>query len=278
MKSSNTPQDSELHWRRELEEGERIEVLNNGIRVVEKTDERPGCGTEEVTEGDVYSIFADAVVLPDGQMTWYYRGPPGATVTISLTRVANTGGHSHSNSGTGPAGSVTPSSFVLGPNYPQNQQVVVRAAAASGTLLLTSRFSAGSPSVLTSNIYVRVPGLAGFGGGKGITLTGATQTHPTNHFGLPALNNMVAQLGAKFYDKFNKNIFVNDMSLAEGGLFDHKATWAPPHQTHRDGRRVDINSTSMDDEQRLFFETTAKSIGFRAVVLETNPPHWHLEI
>jgi hypothetical protein len=77
---------------------------------------------------------------------------------------------------------------------------------------------------------------------------------------------------------FKKKIFVNDMSLIDGGLYDIYHNWMPPHITHRDGRRVDINSTSMTQAEKDFFRQVAIQVGFRSVVLETNPEHWHLEI
>jgi hypothetical protein len=241
--------------------------------------DRPDCGVSpnEVEPGDHYSLFADAVVQPGGGVVWYFRGPPGATVTVSLARLANSGGHQHPNSGAGPAGSAAPNSFVLGPNYPQNQRVVVTAPEAGGTVVMTSRFSQGNPSVITSAIQVRIPGLVAFGGGPGIVLTGSTPTHPVNHYATATLVNLVTQLGQSYFQQFNRPIFVNDMSLVNGGLFDHQANWRPPHQTHRDGRRVDINSTTMTPEQQAFFRRTATALGFTTVTLETNPPHWHLE-
>lgn len=264
--------------RRALETGERLQVHNDAVLFVDPERQDCSAGPNAVAVGDAYSLLADAVVQPGGQITWFYWGPPGAAVSIRLTRLTNTGGHQHPNSGDGPAGTAVPSAFTLGPNYPQNHRVVVTGPDAGGVVVMTSRFSPGNPSVITNTIHVSVPGLVAFGGGVGIVLTGATRTHPTNHYAVPELANLVAQLGQRYFRQFSRAIFVNDMSLADGGLFDHRATWRPPHQTHRDGRRVDINSTSMTPEQQAFFRQAAQELGFRTVTLETNPPHWHLEV
>lgn len=37
-------------------------------------------------------------------------------------------------------------------------------------------------------------------------------------------------------------ISFNDLSLEYGGIFDYHSTWDPPHQLHREGKSVDLNS------------------------------------
>jgi hypothetical protein len=213
-------------------------------------------------------------VVPGAQGTWYFYGPPGAKVTISLNRLQNSGGHNHPG---GPAGSIAPQAFVLGPHYPQNQPAVFTAPLAAGSVQMVAAFSVGNPSTVTGLNRVAVPGLVILTGGVGISLTGASPTHPVNHSGLPTLVTKIQQLATSFHGKFGKNLFVNDMSLPEGGVYDFKNTWAPPHVTHREGRTVDINSTSMSPGERDFFKSTALALGF-SVTLETNPEHWHLSI
>jgi hypothetical protein len=220
------------------------------------------------------SVVAEPVanVVPGGQVTWYFWGPPGARVNIGLSRLQSTGGHNHAG---GPTGSMSPQSFVLGPHYPQNQPSVLTAPVAAGSVQLGATFSTGG--TFTGLNRVAVPGLITLTGGVGITLTGASPTHPVNHCGLPILISKIQQLATAYHAKFGKNLFVNDMSLPDGGLYDFKNTWAPPHVTHREGRTVDINSTSMAQPERDFFRATALSLGF-SVTLETNPEHWHLAI
>ena len=210
--------------------------------------------------------------LPGSSITWYTSGPPGATVTYSLIRVANSGGHNH---GGGPTGSIAPTSITLGPNYPQNVPITYLAPDAAGSIEQHWQASNGQSGM--DMVQIGIAGLVELTGGVGLTLTGSTSMHPRNHFGTPTLNSKIQQLATTFHSKFNKNIFVNDASLEQGGLFDHKGTWAPPHSTHREGRTVDVNSTSMTAAERDFFRQTAVSLGF-AVTLETTPPHWHLFI
>jgi hypothetical protein len=211
-------------------------------------------------------------LLPGGTQVLYTSGPTGKSVSITLSRAPNYGGHNH---GGGPYGSIVPSSFVLDGEFPQNIQSVFKAPEAAGIVVVRSVCSNGQSAKVW--MFVEVPGLIGLGGGVGIVLTGSTPAHPSNHFGTGTLVSKIRQLATAFHSKFSKDIFVNDMSLPSGGLFDYKGTWAPPHATHREGRTVDINSTSMSPEEQGFFRQTASSIGFR-VALESNPPHWHLTI
>lgn len=233
-----------------------------------------GHSTFPIEIGDLIVAEPVANVLPGGQTTWYFWGPPGARVTLTLKRLDNSGGHNHPG---GPAGSIAPQTFVLGPHYPQNQPAVFSAPPAAGSVQMVAMFSIGNPPTVTGLNRVAVSGLIALTGGVGISLTGASATHPVNHCGLPTLAAKIQQLGAAFHAKFGKNLFVNDMSLPDGGLYDFRNTWAPPHATHREGRTADINSTSMQQGERDFFKVTALSLGF-SVTLETNPEHWHLAI
>jgi hypothetical protein len=246
--------------------------MNRRELVVQVSDEQIGCGLSPANPGDFVALYQAQQVLPGHQVTWYYWGPSGANVHVSLQRVNNSGGHFH---GGGPIGAVAPTSFRLGSNYPQNVPVVFTAPPAAGTVQQIAQFSPGGTVILTNN--VAVPSLVALTAGVGITLTGSSATHPQNHFGLPALISKIQQLGMRFHQKYNKNIFVNDMSLPQGGLYDFRNSWAPPHATHREGRTVDINSTTMSNPEKQFFRQTAVNLGFQ-VTLETNPEHWHLSI
>lgn len=241
-----------------------------------RADGKHPCGAWvfPIEEGDMYAAASISAVPPGGQTTWYYWGPPGATVTVSTRRVAYTGGHRHAG---GPTGSVDPARFVLGPNYPQNHPVVFGAPPASGTVQQIAEFSQGDPAVLVGENRVAIIGLIELTSGVGITLTGAKGTHPRNHFGTQTLMAQVRELAKNFYGKFRKNLFVNDLSLPDGGLYDFKNNWQTPHKTHREGRTGDINSTSMTADEKAWFRQRAAELGF-SVTLETSPEHWHLFI
>lgn len=255
-----------------------IVQLNKSIIKISINDTKNIFSSFEISINEFYPYIPQTKEVAPGQnITWYVSGPPMSIVQLSLERIANSGGHIHPNTNdNGPKGSLSPSTLTLKDKYPQNYPVLYTAPKISGSVKIISRFSDGTFNVNFND--VRVPGIVAFSGGNGIILTGATDKHPQNHYGLPALNDRIRRLASKFKSEFGKNIIVNDMSLESGGVFDISGQWRPPHQTHQDGRRVDIHSQSMNDAEIRFFRESAEAIGFRRVILEDNPPHWHLEI
>lgn len=49
------------------------------------------------------------------------------------------------------------------------------------------------------------------------------------------------KIAEEYYKRSGRILSINDISLPRGGLFDYKATWAPPHSSHRTGTDADIN-------------------------------------
>ncbi len=105
---------------------------------------------------------------PNGTIKWKVSGSTGATVTLTLQRVQNTGGHVHSG---GPTGSVSPSSFTLTGPYPQNVPVTYSAPNAAGLIKLISTFSIGADTLDYNNVGIQ--GLERLTETTGIQLTGA---------------------------------------------------------------------------------------------------------
>lgn len=214
------------------------------------------------------ALQEEQVTGPSGTIRWYLNGPKGLSGTIKLKRLPNSGGHHHPG---GPTGTVRPSTFTLG-KYPQNLPVSFTAPDACGIVEETVS-GAGQSHIVTNVVMVR--GLTGLFATTGISLIGYTPTHQTDHWGTPDLVSAIQALGRAFHAEYGKNIFVNDISLPTGGLFDHKATWARPHQLHRFGRDVDIRYTNMTKKERKFFKAEAERLKFRVEVHQPGP-HWHL--
>ena len=160
---------------------------------------------------------------PGGTIPWDVSGSPGAYVEIELTRSRGTGGHAHNSDRTEKAvGKVEPSSFTLTGPYPQRKRVVFTAPEASGSIRQTGTFSSGSPSRIINYNGVRVTGLQRMPQVTGITFTGSTVAHPSNHWCNSIMVPKLRALAKAFSDKYGINLYVNDMSLVEGGLFDIK--------------------------------------------------------
>lgn len=262
--------------------GNRDNLVQDGVIAIKSGD--AGISSFPIRRSDKFAPAAPSgLTEPGGAETWYVWGKPGDTVTLSLERLESSGGHSHLG---GPTGTVSPTSVTLGPNFPQNVPVTFTASQTSGSVILKARF--GDGTVLTGLNEVAIGGLVALPASTGVALVGQTQTHPSNHWGTPTLVTKLTELGVKFYEKYNTPIKVNDMSLPLGGLFDHKSTWAPPHETHRDGRHADLNRSSMTNAQRQFFKMTAEALGFHVEIHASReestaqrpvpPPHWHVRI
>lgn len=78
------------------------------------------------------------------------------------------------------------------------------------------------------------------------------QEHPSNHYMTPDAAAKVAQIATRYHNLFADDpvIHLNDASLIRGGMFDFSYStrqqyWRPPHQTHHDGRRIDIRANSL---------------------------------
>ncbi len=139
---------------------------------------------------------------------------------------------------------------------------------------LEFKFTSPEPSG-THKITATVNGLTGFAhivvevGGleplstssSNIHWVGGTWAHPNgnSHYGTPTVNDALQTIANDWQAWFNGNdadgnpnahpddkfkgndeLWVNDMSLPDGGLFDIDGDWEKPHSSHREGKDVDI--------------------------------------
>jgi hypothetical protein len=235
----------------------------------------PSASSFKLLRRGLYINSSETVTAPPETTTnWYVSGSEGLVI-VHLERIPNSGGHNH---GGGPVGVASPSRFTLSGPYPQNRRVTVRTPTAAGTIRMRTTFSNGS--IDEDYIEVVVPDLVSLNSSRKIVLVGSTSAHPANHYGTQTMVKGLEQLADKFFEKFRLPLYINDMSLASGGLFDISGAWKSPHKTHRRGREADIRSVTMSADQKTFFGEAARSMGFRAVL--ENPDsaneHWHVSI
>lgn len=74
-----------------------------------------------------------------------------------------------------------------------------------------------------------------------IVVRNLKETHPRGNWGRAEVREKMWKLSELYYEKFNRRLSINDMSLKRGGLFDYSADWKKPHKWHRKGRSIDIN-------------------------------------
>lgn len=135
----------------------------------------------------------------------------------------------------------------------------------------------------TALVSVRVQGLMELTAGSHYKLIGQTDRHPKNHFGTKKIVDNLRLLADSAYVDSSWTLQYNDISLINGGPFDCKAEyrWNTPHQTHREGRNVDMRPTSTDGkriEVRWLRDMIEKKL--KGTILEENKGkpghHFHL--
>lgn len=109
----------------------------------------------------------------------------------------------------------------------------------------------------TDTLQIRVPNLIAFEGIGDYELTGQTDVHSSNHFiaNQAALDALLEASIAYSNASWNTDdiMLVNDLSLILGGLFDISGEWITPHNSHRNGRNVDIENISVSDTTVIVF-------------------------
>lgn len=224
-----------------------------------------------------------------GIYAWCNGGGPGEFNT-SYSVTDNGAGHQHNDPGR-PKGSLSSLSYRIDCDSAWHKVADYTAPQVSGLVVFASTINGRPMDTPPIQIAVQVPGLQrlphspfieeiGFSAISEVLIKSPPHDHPDNHWGQPNLNSRIINLASQFYHVRNKKIRVNDMSLPQGGLLDFKNTWAPPHDTHRDGKHVDIQLRgAMDAEDQKAFRTIAESVfGARHVCIDGGGSHWHLVI
>lgn len=102
-----------------------------------------------------------------------------------------------------------------------------------------------------------------------------------NHYGMATFNLAIEVVSRNFRDDHpGIGVYINDMSLPKGGLFDAFTDWQRPHDYHREGTSCDYNTTVGLDE--TIDTEHEKALKF---YIENNEPpmqlypegdHWHI--
>lgn len=96
----------------------------------------------------------------------------------------------------------------------------------------------------TTTVQVGIAGLEPLPPGASYVFTGAVGgRHGDNHFGTPAALAAFRQFADSLYQWIGEPLGINDVSLAQGGLFDvGDQPWVLPHGYHRRGTHADIRT------------------------------------
>lgn len=191
----------------------------------------------------------------------------GATVSINVDVVANSGGHNHDDGRHAPPytgtlnGKLNETTGITGADGTVTITFTAPEVAGTHTFTATCVQPTCTNNPATAHIDVKVDGLAPIPSSlfyRFISPNGDTN-HPENHNLKPEASTKLAAIAKAYYeatyflkDGWMPNVMLNDASLKWGGILDCFKTcintdppsvpWGPSHFEHRRGSVVDIRS------------------------------------
>ena len=203
----------------------------------------------------------------------------GCTMTFSVEPVQKTGGHLHE--GSRPKGTVTPDKVVFSEGSKEEQEVKYKSSEVSGSDKVKVVLQEAGVS-LDFEMDIKVSSLVSLGGGDyKLKKMGSDYGHEDMYSAQSWVKSAFGRIAAAYHKKFPKAslLVVTDASLPQGGLYDYKKTWKPPHKTHRIGTDIDVRSWNIKGKKnREEFEWYAcKNGGFPMLEApgKTNE-HYHI--
>lgn len=219
-------------------EGNQQVICNiNALPLPEVCSETPEVAPIPLKKSPINVTLQDYIVEPGGTTHVYVRGQVGLGLVASVEPVPNTGGHQHTNP-VRPHGTISPSMLPLDTNgYAEFAYMAGEVGGQERIIISAPEL----PDYGDVAVLVSVPGLGRLGPSTDYLLSGERPTHPSNHYGAQVLLREVQDLASVYADTYEALIYVNDMSLINGGIFDHRNTWAAPHALHKNGASVDFD-------------------------------------
>lgn len=248
-------------------------------------------------------LFTSCVLQPFGVV-------PNCDITIDWHSRSGSGGHVH-NTNRPPGEFKAETGDVggsIGPGSPGQVsgnsgsdgflKVTYTAPESSGITDMTVRGVAvvfGIPFRFGPNRFtlgVRFGGLAG-AGGAGLHINTQSNMHGSNNgHAASGMRDALQSMAANFAQLLTRQgvpddqvpiITINALSLPQGGLFDFKVEWKPPHTAHRFGRHADVRIRNLTDTQRTALAEALTAAGATAPYTPespraSNPTHWHLYV
>ncbi len=196
---------------------------------------------------------------------------PNIQVLFRAEPVNGSGGHEHG--GNRPVGTFSATSVSVDSSGKCSVEYTASAFGGVETIIATVMGTETSRP-----LDVMVPNLVPLTGGQYYDLIGATPAHSRNHFIRADLVAAIQAIANDYHAAFPSAeiLHINDISLERGGLFDISGGWNSPHQTHREGRQVDIRSWSIPTANQARFEQICQEHG-AFPTFEGTPPHYHLD-
>lgn len=207
-------------------------------------------------------------------------------IDLVLRAVALSGGHDHHDDNR-PRGTLSATAGSTGTN---GFSTVFTAPQVGGVIELQVNLvfppvppsTQGQPFSFVQTFGITVPGLMSLPPGNWVPVGAVAGQHTDNHYGTALMNELVLLTADEYRSVFNGVLLeLNDMSLAQGGLFDAYGTnlnriWAPPHASHRFGTDVDVRLPPRENRRR--FLAIAESFNLQRIVEPGPLTHYHLRL
>ncbi len=246
-------------------------------------------------------ISVDCVLLPDFTIV------PNCNITLQWRALSGSGGHVHDtqrppgrfttgngvaggSTGAGPSGSLTDNSGgtgILDLTYGAPEAAGVTSVSATGVAIVNGVQVFFGPASFTIGVL--------FGGlgpvsAAGLSVSTQSPLHDSNDGnGTPGTASALADMASQFAAILQAqlaavpNVRVTAISLPQGGLFDFRTEWTPPHRSHRFGNDADIGIRELTRRQRAALVAALRIAGFTTPVpteapSDPNASHWHLRL
>lgn len=215
---------------------------------------------------------------------------PNAEVTLEAEAVQNSGGHQH-NSDRPPVDNTVfnPPTGTTDANGEFRSRYTASAFGGKEIIIAKSEECPGEEGRAT--LTVKVPGLVELYSGASYyyELKEPTSSHPSPYWVADDVRLVIALIADLYHYNLpnNPNLVITDASLEWGGGFDIGGHWEDcitprrlggdghGHQTHREGRDIDVRIWNIPNDHRDEIEGFASDMG--AVADVHQPPHYHLD-
>ena len=172
----------------------------------------------------------------------------GVSVSLQVKTVPNSGGHEHN--GERVTGTLENISGVTNENGVFTTAFTSSEIAGEEWIVASSSQTSGKDS---AKIIIMVDELIEFPEGEDYSLTGANGAHPNNHYiyNESPKDNLIDAATDFSNASWNTSgdMYLNDISLKWGGLFDLNNNWnsARGHRSHRTGKDIDVENLVIQD-------------------------------
>lgn len=254
-----------------------------------------GTGPQNLETSTACVLFPDGTIVPNCDITiqWSARNGSGGHVHNTnrppgIFKTSN--GVSSGSTGPGPSGSLTDNSGpsgTIGLTYTSPEGSGTTDLTVSGVAVVNGSTVQFGPDSFTIGMEIDGMGLASAAGFN--VATSSTMHGNNNGNATPATVAAMGITGQRFIDLLTQRqlpirpIRATAISLPQGGLFDFRNEWQPPHVGHRFGNEIDIGIREFTQAQRLLLVQAIGSGGFTMPVSNESPAnpnasHWHLRL